>query len=164
MKFIIGLLSACMAITAHAHGPTPRKTDQTVVVKAMPDEVWKMISEPCGIAKWHPEVASCEAEGKVRTLTLKKGGKVVEEIDEVAVTEMTLSYRLANDPDPAAIPVSSLTGKLKVKPEADGTHVTWMARYYRAFTGNEPPEGQDDEAAQAAVDAYVKAGLQGLAK
>jgi mxaD protein len=164
MRLITAILAAMIATTAYAHGPTPRKTDESIVVNAMPDVLWQKISEPCAIASWHPEVAKCEAADKKRTLTLKNGAQLVEEVDEVATQDMTIAYRLSSEVDIAALPVSSLTGKIKIQPKADGTHITWMARYYRAFTGNEPPEGQDDEAAQAAVDAYVKAGLEGLTK
>jgi mxaD protein len=77
---------------------------------------------------------------------------------------MTISYRIGGEIDFKALPVSSLTGRIKVKAEAAGTNVSWLARYYRADTTNEPPKGLDDESALNAVNSYIKAGLSGLDK
>jgi mxaD protein len=156
---LIGLMSA----NAWAHGPTPQKTDESIQVNAAADAVWKRVSAPCGIAQWHPQVMACVAvNDKQQKITLKNGKQLLQEIDEVSATEMTVSYRLSGDIDLEALPVSSLNGKIKVAADGANVKVTWTARYYRAFTGNEPPAGQDDESAKSAVDTFVKEGLQGL--
>jgi len=163
MKIVVALLTALIATSAQAHGPTPRKTDESVLIKASPVSIWKKITAPCSIASWHPEVAACEIiTDKQHKITLKNGKSIIEEIDEMADTDMTLSYRLTGEIDMAALPVSSLNGRIRLKAEDGGVRVSWMARYYRAFTGNEPPEGQNDEAAQAAIDTFVKTGLANL--
>lgn len=163
MKIIYAILLTAIAFPVAAHGPTPRKTDETALIKSPPAEVWKQLSEPCAITSWHPDVAECQEISKTkRTLTLKNGGKITEEIDEILPAEYSISYRLASDSEIKALPVSSLSGRLKVKAEGSGSQVTWALRYYRADTENEPKEGQDDESAQSAVDSYVKAGLAGL--
>lgn len=157
------LLASLVATSAQAHGPTPRKTDESVLVNASPETVWKKLTAPCSIATWHPEVAKCDIiTDKQHKITLKNGKSFIEEVDEMADADMTISYRLDGEIDIAALPVSSLNGRIRVKAEDGGVRVSWMARYYRAFTGNEPPEGQDDEAAQLAVDSFVKAGLANL--
>lgn len=163
MKLLIAILSLAIAAPAFAHGPTPRKTDESVVVKAAPDAVWAKIAEPCGIAKWHPEVKACEAvDDKTSNLTLQNGGKIQQQVDELDVANKTLSYRLGGEIALEALPVSSLTGRIKVEADGSNSKVSWMARFYRFDTGNEPPEGQDDETAQNAVDSFIKAGLAGL--
>jgi mxaD protein len=163
MRLSIALLSLCWSGVVFAHGPTPQKTDESVHVNASPELVWKRIIEPCSIAKWNSEVSTCDVVSeKQQTLTLKNGKKILQEVDEIATTEMTLSYRFSGEIDITSLPVSSLNGKIKVTPDADGAKVTWTARYYRAFTGNEPPAGQDDESAKNAIDQFVKAGLNGL--
>lgn len=163
MKCYLAMLSLSIAGVAYAHGPTPQKTDESIVVSAKPEVVWKKIIEPCAIAQSNTEVRACEiVNEKQQSITLNNGKKILQEIDEIAEAEMTLSYRLSGDIDMAALPVSSLNGKIKVTPDAAGAKVTWTARYYRAFTGNEPPVGQDDEAAKQAIDAFVKAGLNGI--
>jgi mxaD protein len=163
MKIWLAILSLCVSGAVFAHGPTPQKTDETVQVAATPDVIWKKISEPCGVSKWHPEIAECEVVNeKQQRLTLKNGKKILQEIDEIATAEMTIAYRFAGEVDITALPVSSLNGKIKVAADGSGAKVSWTARYYRAFTGNEPPAGQDDESAKNAIDAFVKAGLNGL--
>lgn len=163
MKSMVTVLMLLVAFPAAAHGPTPRKTDESMLVNAAPEAVWKKLSEPCAITTWHQDVAECTSSSPLkRTLTLKNGGVLEEGVDELLPVEMVLSYRLNGDIDIKALPVSSMSGRIKLKAEGDGVRVSWMARYYRAFTGNEPPPGQDDEAAQSAVDAYVKSGLEGL--
>lgn len=156
---LIGLMSA----NVWAHGPTPQKTDESIQVNAAADAVWKRVSAACGIAQWHPQVTACEAVNeKQQKITLKNGKQLLQEIDEVSASDMTVSYRLSGDIDLEALPVSSLNGKIKVAADGANAKVTWTARYYRAFTGNEPPAGQDDESAKSAVDTFVKEGLHGL--
>ncbi|QDC44659.1 SRPBCC family protein [Methylophilus medardicus] len=156
---LIGLMSA----QVWAHGPTPQKTDESIQVNAAADALWQRVSAPCGLAQWHPQVKACETvNDKQQKITLNNGKQLLQEIDEVSATDMTVSYRLSGDVDLDALPVSSLNGKIKVAAEGAHAKVTWTARYYRAFTGNEPPAGQDDEAAKNAVDRFVKDGLQGL--
>jgi|SRR5690554_1152157 mxaD protein len=163
MKLLHFLCISIFTLPAYAHGPTPQKTDQSALIDATPDVVWNALSEPCAIADWHPQVAQCHAEGQLkRRLTLKNGKSIVEEVDEILPDAMSISYRLGSDSDIEALPVSSLTGRIKVKIEAGKAEVTWITRYYRADTTNEPPEGMDDAAAQLSVNSYVKEGLSGL--
>lgn len=160
---MLALMISVAILPAYAHGPTPQKTDQSALINLTPAQVWKKLSEPCAIDSWHAEVAKCESSTPLkRTLTLKNGGQMQEEIDEILPAEMTMSYRLGGDMDIKALPVSSLNGRIKVVAEGAGSRVSWVARYYRFDTTNEPPKGSDDESAQKAVNAYVKAALEGL--
>lgn len=163
MKWSLLLAGLLLSANVWAHGPTPQKTDESIQVGTSADAVWKRISAPCGLAQWHPQVTACEAvNDKQQKITLKNGKQLLQEIDEVSAAEMTVSYRLSGDIDLEALPVSSLNGKIKVSADGSLAKVVWTARYYRAFTGNEPPAGQDDESAKNAVDSFVKEGLQGL--
>ncbi len=163
MKRYVPLLMLLVTMTAAAHGPTPRKTEESIAIKASADTIWKNLGDLCGIAAWHPDVAACtSSEPNKRTLTLKNGGVVNEEFDEILDSEKSISYRIAGEVDPKAIAVSSLNGRIKITQDSDQAKVTWMARYYRAFTGNEPPPGQDDEAAMQAINGYIAGALQGL--
>lgn len=157
---IAGLM---LSANVWAHGPTPQKTDESIQVNAAADAVWKRVSAPCGLAQWHPQVTACQAiNDKQQKITLKNGKQLLQEIDEVSAAEMVVAYRLSGDIDLEALPVSSLNGKIKISADGANAKVVWTARYYRAFTGNEPPAGQDDESAKGAVDTFVKDGLQGL--
>lgn len=165
MKTFYAALLLAVACPSLAHGPTPQKTDQSVLLDTPPGVLWKLLSEPCEISRWHPEVAECVSpDSRKRTLTLKNGAKLNEEIDEILPEEMSISYRLAGDVDPLALPVSSLTGRIRIKMDGQNTQVTWLARYYRADTTNEPPKDKNDESALTAVNAYINSGLDGLNK
>lgn len=166
-KTLIGSsLFALAAGAALAHGPTPQKITQSVIIAAAPDAVWKVAGDFGGIKAWHPAVASGEssggnAAGGTRTLTLKNGGKLAESLDEWDAQKRTYSYRLG-DADLKALPVSSYSATLTVSPEGSGSKVEWMGRFYRGDTANEPPEELSDAAGKAAMDAYFGDGLKGL--
>lgn len=163
MKLKLVIVGLFFTGSVFAHGPTPQKTDEFVGVDLAPEVLWKKITQPCAIAKWSAEVTACNVvNDKQESLTLSNGGKILQEIDEKSEKEMTIYYRLSGDIDIKALPISSLTGKIQVEPANTGSKVTWSARYYRAFTGNEPPAGQDDESAKNAMDTFVKASLNGL--
>lgn len=163
MKLLYTLVLSAMAFPAYAHGPTPQKTDQSVWIAATPAAVWQQLSDPCAISEWDPDIAECKAENDLkRTLVLKNGSSLVEEVDEILPGEMSISYRLGSNSEITALAVSSLTGRIRVKAENGGAAVTWIARYYRADTRNEPPAGMDDAAAKQAVDSYIANALAGL--
>ncbi|MCU1480932.1 MAG: hypothetical protein JWQ19_1718 [Subtercola sp.] len=44
------------------------------------DVVWEIVGAPAEITKWAPSIASSSMNGPLRTLELKRGGEVVEEI------------------------------------------------------------------------------------
>jgi len=163
MKWSLLVVTMLLSANVWAHGPTPQKTDESIQVHATAEAIWQRISAPCALAQWHPQVTSCEAvNDKQQKITLKNGKQLLQEIDEVSAADMTVAYRLSGDIDLESLPVSSLNGKIKVSADGSNAKVVWTARYYRAFTGNEPPAGQDDESAKSAVDSFVKDGLQGL--
>lgn len=170
-RFPIVRLSAvlsviCAATAALAHGPTPQKIDQSIVIPATPEAVWTVAGDFGGIARWHPDVAKAEAtggnaEGATRKVTLKAGGTLVEGLDEWKADAHTYTYRMS-DPDLTALPVSSYSATLTVTPEGQGSKVSWSGRFYRGDTGNEPPENLGDEAGRTAMNRYVSDGLKGL--
>lgn len=150
-----------------AHGPTPQKVEESVVIAATPALVWGMIADFAGLAGWHPLVATCTvaaetASNAERTLTLRDGGTLVESLDELDAGGRSLSYRLIK-PNLEAFPVSFYSATLTVSEAPDnGSMVRWSARFYRGDTGNYPPETLDDTAAQTAMANFMQAGLAGL--
>lgn len=147
-----------------AHGPTPQRADESVTIAAAPDQVWKLVASFGGIGDWHPLVkkatATGDAAGAERVLTLERG-EVTEGLDEVDPAARRMSYRLSKE-NTEALPVSFYTATIEVKPAGSGSEVTWDARFYRADTTNEPPEGLNDEAAIAAMTDFIRQGLEGL--
>ncbi|MCS0504732.1 SRPBCC family protein [Ancylobacter sp. GSK1Z-4-2] len=148
-----------------AHGPTPQKVDESVEIAAPPESVWAIVSAFGSIGDWHPMVKKVEATGgdaagAERTLTLEKG-TLTEGLDESDVGERRLSWRLLNE-NVEAFPVSFYTSTIEVKPAGKNSEVAWSARFYRGDTSNYPPEELNDEAAIAAMNAFVEQGLDGL--
>ncbi|GLK71454.1 SRPBCC family protein [Ancylobacter dichloromethanicus] len=152
-------------VAALAHGPTPQRADETIVIAAPPEAVWAELVKFGDIGAWHPLVKKVtatggDAAGAERVLTLEKG-EVTEGLDETDPAARRLSYRLLKE-NAEAIPVSFYTQTIEVKPEGSGSEVSWGARFYRADTTNEPPEDRNDEAAIAAMNDFIKQGLEGL--
>ncbi|GEP07077.1 SRPBCC family protein [Methylobacterium oxalidis] len=165
-RFLTMLPLALAATAALAHGPTPQKVEQTVTVAASPAAVWKVLGDFSGIGTWHPDVAGSEGsggnrEGATRKVTLRNGGTLDEGLDEWKAEAMTYSYRMG-EPDLKALPVSSYSATVTVVPDGAGAKVSWIGRFYRGDTGNEPPEELSDEAGRRAMNRYFADGLKGL--
>lgn len=164
LALALGLLLLGPAL-ALAHGPTPQRADETLVIAAPPEAVWAVLSRFGGIGEWHPLVKKVEATGgdaagAERVLTLEKG-EIKEGLDELDPAAYRLSYRLLTE-NAEAIPVSFYTQTIEVKPDGAGSEVSWGARFYRADTTNEPPEDRNDAAAIAAMTDFIQQGLKGL--
>lgn len=163
---LAGLVLGMAAIAAHAHGPTPQKVEEKIEIAAPPEKVWGIIKDFSKISDWSPAVTKSEGtggndNGATRTITLKTG-ELQEGLDYYSEKEMTYLYRLSKE-KVDVLPVSSYTAEIAVKPgAAGGSSVTWLARLYRADTGNEPAPDKNDAAAIKAMKAYLSEGLAGL--
>jgi mxaD protein len=167
MRILVALIAALVATHALAHGPTPIKVNETIFIAAKPEAVWAVAGKFGGIGAWHPDVKSVkatggEANGAEREITLQ-GGTLKESLDEYVPGEFKLSYRMS-DPNLDAMPVSSYSVTMTIKPTSGGSEVSWHGRLYRGDTGNEPPENLNDEAARTAMSKFLGDGLQGLKK
>jgi len=158
---LIGLTLLSPALLAH--GPSPRRSNESVSINAPIDAVWAKLAEPCAMAAWHPKISACTADGKDMQLTLDNGGSLTFQIDELDANSHTMYYRFGDGIALETFPVSSLTGKLQVEAEGSGSKVHWAATFYRFDTHNDPEPGVDDDAAREAVEAFIKSGLTGLA-
>lgn len=162
------LASLGVAQPAAAHGPTPQKSNESIVIAVPPAEVWKAVKDFAKIDGWHPGVAKSVAGGDketsiTRTLTLKSGGDIVEGLDELDDANLVLGYRLSKE-NVDAFPVGSYSASMKIVAAEGGSEVRWMSRLYRADTTNEPPPEKNDEAALKAMSEFFKQGLEGLKK
>ena len=161
------LFSALGASGALAHGPTPKKVEESIAISAPPAEVWAFAKDFANIADWHPLVTESKGEGgnaagATREITLKSGGVLSDGLDEYDEKGMMYGYRLAKE-NVDAFPVSFYSATLTVAPDADGgSTASWVGRFYRADTSNFPPEDKNDEAAIAAMTEFFQEGLKGL--
>lgn len=161
------LIAALLLATtvAWAHGPTRQKVTETVTIKATPDAVWAKIKEYGAMQDWHPAVDKTVADkgnavGSIRTLTLKGGGNIVEELESYSDAERKFGYRMK---DPGPVPVSNYSSTIAVKPaDGGGSVVEWRGAFYRKYMNNDPPPDQNDEAAVKAITDIYQAGLGNL--
>lgn len=160
----------CIALTliaaaANAHGPTPQKADESIMINTSIDKVWAVIKNFDQIASWHPDVKSSSGDGNnasggVRSMTLASGA-LQESLDYYSETDHEYNYRLkAENTD--VFPVSSYTMAIQLIAEGDKTQVKWKSRFYRGDTGNSPSKKLDDEAAINAMNRFILNGLKGL--
>ena len=63
MKILWTIIAALLASPALAHGPTPIKVDELIVIAADPKAVWAVAGKFDGLANWHPDVVSVKARG-----------------------------------------------------------------------------------------------------
>ena len=127
---------------------------KTVDIKAPPAKVWATIGDFCGIAQWHPAIASCtpsvQGRAHLRTLTLKGGGTIVERQLIRNDHKMSYSYAIVSGP----LPVDHYKSTISVTPSADGSTVSW--------TGTFVAKGADDAHATAAIQGIYDSGLAAL--
>ncbi|HNH93598.1 SRPBCC family protein [Accumulibacter sp.] len=164
MRFSLMAALLLASTVALAHGPTRQKVTESVTVKATPDQVWAALKDFGAMEKWHPAVEKTVADkgssvGSTRTLTLKGGGTVVEELESYSDADRKLSYRMK---DPGPIPVSNYSATISVKPADGGSVVEWRGAFYRKFMNNDPPPDQNDEAAVKAITGVYQAGLANI--
>lgn len=152
---------------ADAHGPTRQKVSETIEINAAPEAVWAVVGDFAHIEKWLPVVESSTAtgneKGATRELHIKSGGTLKEELKDIDATKMSLKYKVIDPTDPAVLPVNNYASEISVEPNgAGGSKVEWKAAYYRWFLNNNPPEGQNEEAANSTVEKIYKEGLANL--
>ncbi len=129
-------------------------------------EAWDLIADFGRVEDWHPAVARTEAEGPantpgtVRRLRLLNGAWLEEQLSLHDPQAMQLAYTITA----GEFPVSGYSTELSVRPGRTPGHcdITWSGHFRRADLSANPPPGQDDEAAIAAVRGVYTAGLQAL--
>ena len=168
MKFLHSLLIVLFALLsftstiATAHGPTPQKVDEKIIIAASVDKVWKIISDFSHIDQWHPLVTSVDSiDEQTRIIHIAEKGNLTDSLDEVNAETHLLSYRLLEE-DINVFPASFYTITLTVNAVESGSELLWQGRFYRADTGNFPPENFNDDAAVNAMTDFAKQGMESL--
>ncbi|MEE9331080.1 MAG: SRPBCC family protein [Methylophilaceae bacterium] len=165
-KFLALIALAAFSVTAFAHGPTPQKIDNRIVIKAEPAKVWAMVKDIANVQAWLPTVESAKVEKKgadtFRTLTLKNGGKVIERVKSIDDDNMKVKFEVIE-----GVPASNYNPYISVKkgPNAGESEVRYFHRFYRFYPQNPPiPEGQDEAAAIKFIEDTYGPGLENLKK
>lgn len=165
-KFFTLIALAAFSMSAFAHGPTPQKLDERIVIKADPAAVWAMVKDYAKAEAWMSTVASTKTEKKgadtFRTMSLKSGGKVTERIKSIDDAAMKIKFEFVNGG-----PVTNYNPYISVSKgdNAGESKVRYFHRFYRFFPNNPPiPEGQDDASAVKFIEGTYGGTLEGLKK
>jgi carbon monoxide dehydrogenase subunit G len=151
-----------------AHGPTREKHSESIEITAAPEAVWALVGDFSHPEKWMDVVESTTAEGgnekgATRELKFKGGtGALKEELKNYDAEKKMIQYKVVDPTDPAVLPVNNYSAKITVEASGSGSKVEWDTAFYRWFLNNNPPEGQNEAAAKAAVEKVVKGGLASL--
>jgi carbon monoxide dehydrogenase subunit G len=178
LAFFVPLALAFAATTVSAHGPVRQKLEKDIEINAPAAKVWGVIKNYDDMS-WLPGVTKTEANsgsnvGSIRTLTLKDGGTITEELKKYDDAKMSYAYRITdmtthkeithsgqNEKIPV-LPVTDYAASIAVEAKGDKSVVKWKAGYYRAYMNNNPPEEMNEEAANKAVGDIFKAGLENI--
>lgn len=154
------------SMSATAHGPTPQKADESIVIDASIEKTWAVVKEFDQISSWHPDVKSSKGDGKnksdsVRSMVLSNDGEIEESLDYYSEKDHEYNYRLKGE-NTGVFPISSHTSAIQLIAEGDKTLVKWKSRFYRGDTGNSPSEKLNDKSAVKAMKQFIQNGLKGL--
>ena len=143
---LITALSATSALALDAH--------YSKDTAAPADKAWAAIGDFCGISKWHPALEKCELSQKdgatLRTLYLKGGGTVLEQLIEQNDKTMTQTYIILD----GVLPVNKYKSTLKVTPKDKGAVYDW--------SGNFGAKGVADADAVKTMTGVYQAGVDAL--
>lgn len=171
MKKLLSVVAASSLLwmgLADAHGPTRQKMVETIEINAAPEAVWAVVGDFAHPEKWLPAVESTTAtggndKGATRELHVKSGGSVKEELKDYDAAKMSIKYKAIDPTDPKVLPVNNYASEISVESNgAGGSKVEWKGAYYRFFLNNNPPEGENEEAANSVVGKIYKEGLANL--
>ncbi|AFJ02084.1 MxaD gene product [Methylophaga frappieri] len=177
-SLLTGLL--LLPAVVFAHGASRLQVEETILINASPETVWAAIKDFDSLHKWHPAIEATEAtggneKGATRVLTLKGGATINETLKKFDDASMTYMYQIdeisvvdqieyeGHSFDVPAVPVSKYKSWVTVEAEGDRTKVTWLAKFFRAYTGkHHEPESLNDDTAITAISEFYKSGLQNL--
>jgi hypothetical protein len=131
---------------------------KTAALKAPAQEVWSLIGGFNALPDWHPAVERSEerTEGpdRLRTLSLRGGGSIVERLVKHDDQARAYSYAIVSSP----LPVENYRSEIRVRDDGDGRGciVEWQSEF--------APSGASEADAVAAIGGVYEAGLDNLRK
>lgn len=131
------------------------KVSELVSISAPADDVWKQVRE-FGSMEWHPAVESTEAPagntaGAIRTLRLKGGANILEQLDEHSDVSRAYTYCML---DSGPLPIVDYKSTIRVR-EAGimSCQVEWSGSF---------SSSNDDGMAVEIITGIYRAGLSHL--
>jgi hypothetical protein len=116
------------------------------------DALWEKVGDFCGIGKWLPPVEKCQLsnKGKRRTLSLKDGGTVVEDLVVWDSRRHSYTYTIVSGP----LPVTRYFSTIRVLKDKGGSALEWTGHYLA--------KGASDADAKKTIDGIYQAGASNL--
>ena len=138
---------ASSSLTAQALNSKLRQTSTLSV-----DALWEKVGDFCGIGKWLPAVEKCELskKGKRRTLSLKDGGTVVEDLVVWDSRRHSYTYTIVSGP----LPVTRYFSTIRVLKDKGGSALEWSSHYLA--------KGASDADAKKTIDGIYQSGASNL--
>ncbi len=152
----MGTTSICCGLVVAALWSSPVRAAENsnrIEGRGTTAQGWALIGDFCGIATWHPAIATCtiaDKDGaKIRTLTTKDGATFVEKLVKWDAPAKSYTYAILKSP----LPVTDYLSTIKVEEddEPGKVAITWSS----TFT----PRGVSEDAAKQAVANVYLAGL-----
>jgi mxaD protein len=157
-----------MPCVALADTPKTLRVAQTIVIKAPVDAVWAASKDFNGLAKWHPALEKDEIvkgannePGAVRSLSLKGGGTIQEQLLTFSEPMHSFKYKILESPLPVVSYVSTFTVKAG---KGDTAVINWVGTFKRKNSADTPPDDQTDDAAKKVIAGIYSSGLASLKK
>ena len=146
-----------------AHGPTRQKVSESVTINADFSEAWTLISDLRDIGQWHSLYKSIEKKGEdPQPLSMFSRESGVVQILTLDSEKKLFKYRLKK---PGGLPVNNYSARLRLeKVESGKVKITYKGAFYRKYLNNDPPPGENDEAAIEAVTKMYKDTLKKFEK
>jgi hypothetical protein len=165
--FIAAFALMLPASALAAHGTTPLKVVEEIVIDARPSKVWAVVADFQNWS-WLPGVVKIEGTGGVtpdqakRRLTLDDGAVIEETLTKFDAERMSLGYH-AESVDLKRLPATNYSAIVTVRAAEGGkSNVEWKGRFYRGYPNANPPPELSDEVAEEAVRKLHKANLVAL--
>jgi mxaD protein len=99
------------------------KIDNDIVIARPPEDVWAILGDLPGAARWVPGVAAARMEGMRRICTLEDGGEIHEEITDFSDERRRYAYDQVVHP----LGFKRSEGTLAVDAAGQGSRVVWKA-------------------------------------
>ena len=149
------ILVAAAAATLFSGATIAAEVSKKLDVSVSPDKAWAAVGEFCAIGDWHPAVEKCElsnqGKDKIRTLSLKGGGTIVEKLVKWEPKKHSYTYAIVSSP----LPVSDYVSTVSVSAHGDGSRLAWKGKF--------TPVGDEAKAKEVVGGIYTD-GLAGIAK
>jgi hypothetical protein len=132
------------------------KVDESQALGASADEVWRLIGGYDALSEWHPAVerSVLEDSGRMRRLSLRGGGLLLERLQTFSERERHYAYTIEEGP----LPVAGYRSTLSVRDRgpARGCEVCWSGEF--------TPAGASEADAVGVIRGIYRAGLDTLVK